>query len=316
MHPKVLKRSRETFRVVLAVLVFLLWASQAAAGTIRVVTTSTDLKSLVEAVGGKDVTVVSLTKGYQDPHNVMIKPSYIRKLFRADLFVRVGLDHDFWGDSLLDASRNSQIARGASGYMDASRGIPLLEVPTAPVSRAAGDIHIYGNTHYWLDPENATIITKNILVGLERVAPPKAATFRENRNRFLTDLDKAIARWRKQIEPYRGTKVVAYHRTWSYFARRFDLDVVGYVEPKPGVPPSAAHLRALVGKMKEEKVRLIIVAPYFDRKTPEFIAKEVGATVLVMPVSVEGVAGVSTYFALFDHLIDSIVRALQEAPAG
>jgi zinc/manganese transport system substrate-binding protein len=316
MHREVLKRYRETFRVVLAVLVLLLWASQAAAGKIRVVTTSTDLKSLVEAIGGEYVNVQSLTKGYQDPHNVTIKPSHIRKLFRADLFVRVGLDHDFWGDSLLDASRNPRIAVGESGYVDASRGIPLLEVPTAPVSRAAGDIHIFGNTHYWLDPENAKIITRNILVGLERVAPEQAATFRQNRNRFLADLDEVMARWLKQIEPYRGTKVVAYHRTWSYFARRFGLDVVGYVEPKPGVPPSAAHLHALIGTMKEQKVRVIIVAPYFDPKTPQFLAQEVGAKVLVLPVSVEGISGVRTYLELFEHDLDAIVRALKEASTG
>ncbi|MFQ5881761.1 MAG: metal ABC transporter substrate-binding protein [Candidatus Methylomirabilales bacterium] len=314
MRTEELKRCRCGFRVVCAVVSFLLWAGHAQAGKIRVVTTTTDLKALVEAVGGEQVQAVSLTKGYQDLHNVAIKPSYIRKLFRADLFVRVGLDQDFWGDSLLDASRNSRIARGASGYVDASRGVPLLEVPSAPVTRAAGDIHIFGNPHYWLDPESARIITRNILAGLERVAPEQAGTFRQNRNRFLTDLNGAMTKWLKQIEPYRGTKVVTYHRTWSYFARRFGLEVIGNVEPKPGVPPSAAHLKKLMGKMKDEKVRLILMTPYFDLKTPKFIAQEVGAKVLVLPSSVQGVSGVRTYLDLFDHIIESIVQALQESP--
>lgn len=316
MHPDALKRYRDTFRVAWVVLGLLLWAGHAQAGKIRVVTTTTDLQALAEAVGGEDVEVVSLTKGYQDLHNVALKPSYIQKLFRADLFVRVGLDLDFWGDKLLDASRNPQIALDAAGYVDASRGILLLEVPTTPVSRAAGDIHVFGNPHYWLDPENAKIITKNILVGLERVAPEQAATFRQNRNRFLADLDNAMAKWSKEIAPYRGTKVVAYHRTWSYFAQRFGLDVVGYVEPKPGVPPSAAHLQALIGRMKEDKVHLIIAAPYFDPKTPQFLAQEVGAKVLVLPTSVEGVSDVRAYLELFDYDLDAIVRALKEASKG
>lgn len=312
MHPDPLKRYRDTFRVAWAVLGLLLWAGQVQAGKIRVVTTTTDLKALVEVVGGEDVEVVSLTKGYQDLHNVALKPSYIRKLFRADLFVRVGLDLDFWSDKLLDASRNPQIMLGAAGYVDASRSIPLLEVPTAPVSRAAGDIHVFGNPHYWLDPENAKIITKNILGGLERVAPEQAAMFRQNRNRFLAALDTAMAKWSQEIAPYRGTKVVAYHRTWSYFARRFGLDVVEYVEPKPGVPPSAAHLQQLIERMKEDKVPLIMVAPYFDPKTPQFLAQEVGARVLVLPTSVEGASDVRTYLGLFQYDLDAIVRALKE----
>lgn len=315
MRQEAVKRCGIGIRVVWAVLGVVLWAGHAHAGKLRVVTTTTDLKALVEAVAGEDVTVVSLTKGYQDLHNVTVKPSYIRELFRADLFVRVGLDQDFWGDSLLDASRNPQVALGAAGYVDASRGIPLLEVPTAPVSRAAGDIHVFGNPHYWLDPDNARIITSNILVGLERVTPDQATTFRQNRNRFLAELDAAMARWLKQTDPYRGTKVVTFHRTWSYFARRFGLEVVGYVEPKPGVPPSAAHLQQLIGQMKEEKVRVIIVAPYFDPKTPQFLAQEVGAKVLVLPTSVEGVADVRTYLGLFDYNLDAILRALKEASA-
>ncbi|MFQ5658138.1 MAG: metal ABC transporter substrate-binding protein [Candidatus Methylomirabilales bacterium] len=310
------KRCRDGIWAICAFLGLLLWAGHVQAGQIRVVTTTTDLKALVEAVGGEHVKAESLVKGYQDLHNVTIKPSHIRKLFRADLFVRVGLDQDFWGDSLLDASRNPRIALGASGYVDASRGIPLLEVPSAPVDRSFGDIHVFGNPHYWLDPENAKIVTRNILVALERVAPEQGGTFQRNRSRFLASLDTAMTRWRNRIEPYRGTKVVTYHKTWSYFARRFGMEVVGYVEPKPRVPPSAAHLNRLMGRMKDEEVRLIIVAPYFDRKTPEFIAREVGAKVLVLPSSVRGVSGVRTYIDLFDHIVESIIRTLQESLAG
>ena len=310
------KQCRVGLRVFCALLGLFLWVGDAQAGKIRVVTTSTDLKALVKAVGGEDVEVVSLTKGYQDLHNVTIKPSHIRKLFRADLFVRVGLDLDFWADRLLDNSRNPQIALGAPGYVDASRGVPLLEVPTAPVSRAAGDIHIFGNPHYWLDPENAKTITRNILAGLERVAPEQSGTFRKNRKQFLADLDNAMNTWRKRIEPYRGTKVVTYHRTWSYFARRFGLDVVGYVEPKPGVPPSAAHLRGLIERMKDDNVRLIILPPYFGRKMAQFLAQEGGAKVLVFPPSVEGVSDIRTYFDLFDYIVKSLVEAIQQSPVG
>ncbi|MFQ5839370.1 MAG: metal ABC transporter substrate-binding protein [Candidatus Methylomirabilales bacterium] len=313
MHRKVSQRRRDGLRAVCAVLGFLLWANQAQAEKIRVVTTTTDLKALVEAVGGELVEASSLTKGFQDLHNVAIKPSHIRKLFRADLFIRVGLDQDFWAESLLDASRNPRIAIGASGYVDASRGVPVLEVPSAPVDRAAGDIHIFGNPHYWLDPENAKIITSNILAALERVAPRQAGMFRQNRDRFLVDLDRAMTKWLKRMEPYRATKVVTYHRTWSYFARRFGLDVVGQVEPKPGVPPSSAHLNQLIGKMKDEKVQLILMAPYFHRKTPRFLAQEIGGSVLILPTSVQGVADVRTYLDLFEYIVESIVRALRES---
>ncbi len=316
MHQKEWKRCRVGFCVLSTLLALFLCVGHAQAGKIRVVTTTTDLKALVEAVGGEDVEVVSLTKGYQDLHNVMIKPSHIRKLFRADLFVRVGLDLDFWGDRLLDNSRNSRIALGAPGYVDASRGVPLHEVPTAPVSRAAGDIHIFGNPHYWLDPENAKTITANILAGLERVAPERSGTFRKNRKQFLADLDNAMNTWRKRMEPYRGTKVVTYHRTWSYFVRSFGLDVVGYVEPKPGVPPSAAYLRGLIDKMKDDNVRLIIVAPYFDRKMPQFLAQEARAKVLVLPPSVEGVSDVQTYFDLFNYIVASLVEAMRQSPVS
>jgi zinc/manganese transport system substrate-binding protein len=316
MHRKEWKRCCIGFRVFCTLLGLFLWVGHVQAGKTRVVTTTTDLKALVKAVGGEDVEVVSLTKGYQNLHNVTIKPSYIRKLFRADLFVRIGLDQDFWGDRLLDSSRNPRIALGAPGYVDASRGVPLLEVPTAPVSRAAGDIHIFGNPHYWLDPGNAKIITRNILAGLDRIAPEQSGAFRKNRKQFLADLDNAMHTWRKRMEPYRGTKVVTYHRTWSYFARRFGLDIVGYVEPKPGVPASAAHLRGLIERMKDDNVRLIIVPPYFGRKTPEFLAQEVGAKVLVLPSSVEGASDVQTYFDLFDYIVKSLLEAIQQSPVG
>ena len=303
-------------RVACLLLGLLLPVGPAHAEKIRVVTTTTDLKALAEAVGGEEVEVESLTKGYQDLHNVAIKPSHIRQLFRADLFVRVGLDLDYWADSLLDAGRNPRVAPGGPGYVDASQGIALLEVPTAPVDRSAGDIHIFGNPHYWLDPENVRIITGNILAGLERVAPDRAGTFRMNRARFLSAFEDVLGGWRKRLEPLRGTKVVTYHRTWSYFARRFGLDVVGYVEPKPGVPPSAAHVGQLIGTMKREKVRLIIQDSYFDRRTADFVAREAGAQVLVLPTSVEGVAGVRTYLELFDYIVESLVRAVTGSAGG
>lgn len=280
------------------------------AAKLKVVTTTTDLRALAEAVGGDRVEVESLLRGYQDPHSVEIKPSYLLKLKRADLFIRIGLDLDLWADSLLEGARNGRILKGGPGYLDTSVGIEVLEVPTGRVDRSLGDIHILGNPHYWLDPENGKRIAAAILGALSRLAPQDAPAFQRNYAAFVKQLDEAMARWQRQMEPYRGVKLVTYHKSWPYFARRFSLVVAGFVEPKPGVPPSPSDLASLIRRMKEEGVKLIVMEPYQSEAVPRRIAQETGATIVVLPPSVGGEPGVDTYMALFDRIIEKLTKAI------
>lgn len=282
----------------------------ALAAKLKVVTTTTDLKALAEAVGGDRVEAESLMRGYQDPHGVEIRPSYLLKLRRADLFIRIGLDLDPWADPLLEGARNGRILRGGPGYLDASAGIQVLEIPTGRVDRSLGDIHILGNPHYWLDPENGKRIAATIAGALSRLSPEDAPAFQKNRDALGKRLDEAMTRWQKRMEPYRGVKLVTYHNSWPYFARRFSLVVAGFVEPKPGVPPSPFDLVSLINRMKEEGIKLIIMEPYQSEAMAKRIAQETGAKVVVLPPSVGGEKGVDDYIALFDRIIEKLTEAM------
>lgn len=310
---------KESLGGLLTVLVLLLAAivalasRGAAEAKIQVITTTEDLAALTRAVGGDKVEVESLAKGYQDPHAVEMKPSYMRKLNRADLFVKAGLDLEIWSQLLVDGSRNPKIFPGASGYVDASVGAEILEIPTTRVDRSLGDIHLLGNPHYWLDPLNGKVVLQNILDGLTRVSPADVEYFRKNKEAYARKIDEALQRWLKMMEPYRGTKVVAYHNSWPNFAKRFGLDVVGFIEPKPGIPPSSSHLLALIEKMKRENVKIIIMEPYFPPDAPRFVAEKVGGKVVVLLPSVGGEKGIDDYIALFDHNLKKLITAFQEA---
>src|SRR5215470_5419846 len=208
--------------------------SVAHAGTIKVVTTIPDLKSITEFVGGDKVSVSSIATGYQNPHFVDPKPSYIISLSGADLFVTIGLDLEIgWSPQLLSSSRNTKIQKGAAGYVDASVNIPLMQVPNA-ANRAEGDIHIYGNPHYWLDPMNGKIIARNIADGLERIDPSNRSFYETNLANFDNQIDAKMKDWLAKMAPFRGTKIVAYHNEWVYFETRFGLKIVDFMEPKPG----------------------------------------------------------------------------------
>lgn len=287
------------------------WAGSASAA-LKVVTASTDLKYICERIGGAEVKVESMASGDQDLHAVEPRPSMVFRLKKADMVVRVGLDLDMWMDSLINAAKNKALFYGAPGYVDASAGVPLLEKPAGKIDASMGDIHIYGNPHYWLDPANGKIMAGNILAGLKRLAPEKAAVFEANYDDFVKETDKRLAGWGARMEGLKGLKVVTYHGSWPYFAARFGLDVAGHVEPKPGIPPSAAHLDQLVEKMKAENITVIMKETYYPRKGPEFLAAKTGASVLAMPASAGGAAGVRTYFDIFEFVIGK----LESAQAG
>ena len=220
---------------------------------IPVVTTTTDLRSLTEAVGGERVAVVSLVPPTMDAEEYQPKPQDVLRLKNARMLVRVGLDYDLWADRLLTQAGNRAIGRGGPAYVDASFGIAALELRGMSVGPGDGHAHGSGNPHYWLDPKNAEVITATILEGLARIDPANAASYEANRAAFLARLQGKIAEWEEKLAPLKGMPIVAYHNSWPYFARRFRLDFVGFIEVKPGVPPSPSHLSGIVRTMKAQR---------------------------------------------------------------
>ena len=275
-----------------------------------------DLAAIAREVAGDRADVDSIAKGYQDPHFVEAKPSFILKLQKADLLIVVGRELEIgWLPPLIQQSRNSKIQPGAAGYLDASLNAHILEIPQGQITRAMGDVHPQGNPHYWLDPDNGKIIAQAIAGKLSQLRPNDKAYFDQHVADFSKRLDDAGKRWLSAMAPYKGLKVVTYHRSFPNFTDRFGLDVIGYVEPRPGIPPSPSHTLELIQEMKKQNVKIILVEPYFDLKTPNAIARDTGAKVLVLAPSVGGAKTVTDYFKLFDYDVDTIVAAIKETGA-
>jgi zinc/manganese transport system substrate-binding protein len=287
-----------------------------ASAAVNVVTTTEDLAALVREVGGDKVKVEAIARGYQDPHFVDPKPSFILKLHGADLLVAVGRELEIgWLPPLVQQSRNAKIQPGADGYLDASLTVKILELPTGQITRAMGDVHPQGNPHYWLDPDNGRLVAKAIQGKLEAMDHANSAYFAQRYADFDKRLTEASKRWSAAMAPYRGAKIVTYHRSWPNFADRFGLDVIGYVEPRPGIPPSPSHTLDLINEMKRQNVKLILVEPYFDLKTPQSIGRETGAEVLMLPPSVGGAKEVTDYIGLFDYDVNAVVAAIKRTGA-
>lgn len=283
---------------------------------LNVVGSTEDMAALVREVGGDKVKVDFVGRGYQDPHFVEAKPSFILKLAKADLLVVVGRELEIgWLPPLILQSRNAKIQVGAEGYLDASLTAKILDVPTGPITRAMGDVHPLGNPHYWLDPDNGRRVAEAIAAKLAILSPGDSAYFQARLADFARRLSEAGKRWDAAMAPYKGLKVVTYHRSWPNFTDRFGLDVVGYVEPRPGIPPSPGHTLDLIREMKRQRVKILLVEPYFDLKTPDSIARETGAKVVVMPPSVGGEKGITDYFGLFDHDVALLVSAIEATGA-
>ena len=284
-----------------------------AASKLNVVTSTEDLAAIGREIGGDRVSIDSIAKGYQDPHFVEPKPSFLLKLQKADLLAVVGLQLEIgWLPPLITQSGNSKIQVGAKGYFDVSTVCEILEVPTGTITRAEGDVHPLGNPHYWLDPENGRRIARAFKAKLSEMQPADAAFFDQRLKDFEQRLNDAEKRWDAAMAPYRGRKVITYHRSFPNFSKRFGLDVVDYVEPKPGSPPTPSHTLEVINRMKQENIKLVLVEPYFDMKTPNSIAQQVGGTALVLLPSVGGEKQVQTYFQLFDYDINLLTTAFSK----
>jgi zinc/manganese transport system substrate-binding protein len=301
------------FAVAMLALCFLS-PSLAHAKKLNVVTSTTDMAALTQEVGGDKVNVDSIAKGYQDPHFVEAKPSFLLKLRQADLLISVGLQLEIgWLPPLITQSGNPRIQVGAGGYLDASQFAQILEIPQGTVTRAEGDVHPLGNPHYWLDPDNGRRIAKGIAGKLGDLDPGDAAYFQQRFQDFDKRLSVAEQKWDGEMKPYRGRKVVTYHRSFPNFAQHFGLDVIGYVEPRPGIPPTPSHTLELIQLMKRENAKVVLVEPYFDLKTPQSIGRATGAQVIVYLPSVGGEKQVTNYFELFDYDINLLTKAFQAA---
>jgi len=329
------------------------FAKSAHAKKLNVVVTSSAYASIAEYIGGDQVDVSYIVKGYQDPHIVRPKPSYATILSKANIFVATGMDLEMWAPALVDMSNNPDIRSGQKGYVSASAGLKIVEQPVT-VSRAEGDVHIYGNPHIHTSPLNGITIAENIYVGLKKNAPEHAAYFEENLKKFKNEvyrrtfgaelvkmiggktlttmalrgklipfLEKKeykgkklidhLGGWMKKAMPIRNHKVVSFHKNWSYFSQLFGLDIVEYMEPKPGIPPTPGHVSAVISKMKELNVKVMLVANYFDMGKVKTVADKVGAVPVVVALSPGGEKGIDHFFDLFDLWIDRLVKAFNEA---
>lgn len=281
----------------------------ASSAQVRVVATYPEVADIVKQIGGNRVQVTALARPQDDFHLVTPRPSMALELSRAKLFVRIGMDLDMWADDLLVAARNASILRGAPGYVDCSVGIRKIEVPTGRVDPSLGDVHIYGNPHYLYDPANIRVVAKNIMEGLKRVDPANSQEYQRNYEAFVRQVEERLAQWQQQLAPYRGAQIVQYHKTFNYLLQRFGLQELATIEPRPGIPPSPSHLRELVARMRAAGTRVILVEHFRPRRFAEAVARETGAKVVVLPVSV-GIEGVGSYIEMIDKMVDRMAAAL------
>jgi ABC-type Zn uptake system ZnuABC Zn-binding protein ZnuA len=272
-----------------------------ASARVRVVASTTDLASIAQMVGGDLVDVTSLAKGRSDPHYVEVLPSYMVKVSKAQVYLKVGLDLDRWANEIIDGSRNSGLI-----VVDCSADIAPLDVPKGKVDASMGDVHPHGNPHYWLDPENGLVIARSIVQALQRVDGGHAGDYDAGYARFEAELRARQGQWAALDEDVRGLEIITFHDSWPYFSRAFGIDVAGFVEPKPGIEPAPAHTASIVELARARAIKVIGVEPYFSTRTPDTIARATGARVVMLAPSVGGLEGADDYFSLFDVLLKTL----------
>ena len=284
-----------------------------AAAELRVVTTTTDLAYFAQTIGGDKVHVDSICQGAQDPHFVQARPSYMVTLSRADLVVAVGLELEVgWLPSLIQGARNPAINPGRPGYLEASTAIRAIDIPQGGVDRSRGDIHPFGNPHFWLDPLNAKLAAHAIAERMAQLDASNAKFFRANEAAFAQRLDKKMQQWTAQMAPYKDTKIASYHATFNYFHHRFGLHSIGYLEDRPGIPPSPAHLVDLIHQMQAQHAAVVFHESFYDHATSDMVGSRAKAQVLVLPTSVGGASGTGSYEQLIDYIIGRFVSAMKQ----
>jgi len=296
--------------ILLAALAALATQAAPASAKVAVVAVNQDLAWVVGAIGGTHVAVDYLARSDQDAHLVDPRPSQVVKLARADLLVRIGMDLDMWLDPLIQAAANRRIAPGGSGYVDASRGVRVLEAPSGKLDASMGDIHVYGNPHYFFGPANLRAVARNVTDGLIRVEPGRRATYEAGFSGLMTRLQDARSRWGARMAPHRGAPVVTYHKSLVYFLSEFGLKEAGNVEPRPGLEPTPGHVSNLAREMKQAGVKVILTENFRPRRFADLLARQSGAQVVVIPGGVGAIKGADDYFSFMDMVVDRVSAAL------
>jgi len=289
-------------------LTLLMLAAVCSGAKINVVASTSDLKSIAEYLGGEHVAVKAINNGKDNPHFVEVLPNYMVLVSKADLYLKIGLGLDFWAQPIIDGSRNGRLA-----IVDCSEGVDVLEKPAGKVDASMGDVHPQGNPHYWLNPANGLIMAKNIARGLVRVDPGNANDYDAALKRFESELQLRIEGWQEKADALKGMEIVTYHNSWPYFCQAFGIKVAGFVEPKPGIEPTASHIAEVINVMKTRGVKIIGKEPYFSDKAPKVIAASTGARIVNLPPSVGEVEGTDAYFSLFDTLLSVLIAAARSA---
>ncbi len=294
------------------VIFIMLFSQSIFAKKLKIVTTLPFLKSITQSITQDRAIVYSIAKGIEDPHHVEVKPSDMLKLNRADMLIVVGMDLDLWTAKLMTGARNPKIYVGANGYVDASIGVNRLEIPQVKIDPSMGDIHIYGNPHYQTDPENGKIMAKNILDGLLKVDPKNAEYYKDNYNSFIQRLNTKIEEWQNEMNKFKGTRIIVYHDQWIYFAKRFGLTIIGSIELKPGIPPTAKHLEQLIDEINYNKIKVVIMAPYLNKKIANYISQKTGAKVLIFAHDVGAVKEADSYIDMIEYNVKTLINALSK----
>ncbi|HNQ89357.1 MAG TPA: metal ABC transporter substrate-binding protein [Verrucomicrobiota bacterium] len=282
------------------------------AAKLKVVTTTADFAAIARDIGGDRIEVASLAKPTEDSHFVDAKPSLILKLNRADVLIEGGAELEIgWLPALMDSTRNPRIHRGSPGNVLANEGIAMLDVP-AVLDRSMGGVHAMGNPHIMTDPVNARILAEHLARVFSQLDAQSSEFYRANFQRFSDELDAKLAEWQQRLAPFKGRRIVAYHDSWPYFARRFGLRIDLFLEPKPGIPPTPPHLAQVIQTMQQEKINLIFVEPHLNWRTAETVARQTGATAVLVSQFPGGVKGTEGgYIPLIEHLVDTVAKNLK-----
>lgn len=298
----------------LLLLGLLLGTAPETSAALNVVATLPDFGAIAQEIGGEKVKVTTLARGTEDAHFVDAKPSFIVTLNKADVLLEGGGGLEMgWLPPLVNNARNRKILPQGEGHVVLSKGIPLLDVATGPVDRSMGDVHEFGNPHYWLEPENGKIMARTLAESFSRLDPKNEAVYQANLGRFNEQLEKKIPEWEKTLEPFRGSRVITYHRSYDYFLKRFGFELAGTIEPKPGIEPSPSYIGHLIPELKNAGVKLVVIEPFRARQTAEYIAEAIGAKLLVLPEKAGGHPKVKDYFSLFEYNVAQIASALKES---
>jgi zinc/manganese transport system substrate-binding protein len=270
------------------------------AAPMRIVAALPDLGSIASYIGGDKVEVSAIAKASSNPHSVEVFPSCMAKVSRASVYLKCGLGLDQWSDAIIDGSRNNKII-----VVDCSNGVSVLEKPTGKVDASLGDVHPFGNPHYWLNPENGVIIGQNIAAVLQKIDPANSAFYSAHFEQFKKEcLDKTTA-WKEKLKSLNGAKIITYHSSWAYFADAFGFSIIAKVEPFPGIPPTGNHLAELVDIIKKEKVEFILQEPYFSDDAPRFLNRQTGVRVFKCAPSCPDVAS-SSYLDHFKRIVNQL----------